>query len=405
VIARRPEPRDVIIVGAGPAGAALAALLRRRGRDVLVVDAARFPRDKTCGEAISPGAWPVLEEIGAAERVRALGPHPLRGMALTSPDRTSFRGDYPPGQPPGFALRRLALDVALVEHARELGAELRHTRVTGLVRERGVVRGVEATGPDGTRRRLEARVVVGADGRHSVVASALGLRRSHRLRRFAVRGHWEGVDGLGDHGEMHVGRGGYCGIAPLSATAANVAFVLDRREMGAAAGDVEGFYRREIRTRWPHIAERLARSRLLEPPRAIGPLAVGTRSVSDAGALLVGDSAGFFDPFTGEGVTLALRSAQLAASAIDRALHASRPGAATREIARYARARHRATRDKFRFNRILQLAVGWPDAGNLIARRLACRPELANRLVGIAGDFVPARDALGPRLVWELLRP
>ena len=66
--------------------------------------------------------------------------------------------------------------------------------------------------------------------------------------------------------------------------------------------------------------------------------------------------------------------------------------------------RRAATRDKFRFNRLLQIAVRWPTASNLLARRLARRPDLADRLVGIAGDFVPARTAFGPRFLWDLLR-
>jgi menaquinone-9 beta-reductase len=401
------EPRrDVIVVGAGPAGAALACLLRAQGHDVLLLDAARFPRDKVCGEGVSPRAWSVLEAFGAAERVRALTPHPLRGMALTAPDGTRFEGRYPGSQRPGFALRRLVLDAALVEHARARGVEVREgTRVTALLRHEGHVRGVVAETPAGPVS-LAARVVVGAEGRNSRVAASLGLRRPHRwLRRFAVRGYWEGMEGLGDHGEMHVGGGGYCGVAPLSPTLANVAFVLDPSALAEARGGLGSFYRRAIASRWPRLAERLARARLLEPPRAVGPLAVDARAVTGAGAVLVGDAAGFFDPFTGEGVTLALRSAELAAEAIGAALReANAAAAARRRLEDYARARHRETRDKFRFNRLVQLAVGWPEAGNRLAHRLARRPDLADRLVGIAGDFVPARDAFGPRFVWDLLR-
>jgi flavin-dependent dehydrogenase len=222
------------------------------------------------------------------------------------------------------------------------------------------------------------------------------------MRRFAVRGHWEGVAALGDVGEMHVGGGGYCGVAPLSPTFANVAFVLDRREMEPAGGDLETFYRESLNLRWPRLAERLSGARLVAPPQAIGPLALECRAVAAPGVLLAGDAAGFYDPFTGEGITLALRTAELAALALDGALGqgAQRP---VPRLTAYERSRREATRDKFRFNRLLQVAVGWPEAANAIARRLGRRPDLADRLVSIAGDFVPARAAFGPRFLWDLL--
>lgn len=398
------ERRDVVVVGGGPAGSAVACLLAHRGHDVLLLDSARFPRDKVCGEGVSPEAWRLLDSIGASGRVRDLAPHPLRGMRLVSPDGTAFRGEYRGRERPGFAVRRLALDAALLDAARAAGVEVREgARVTGLLREGEGVAGVVAE-RGAERRASRARVTVGADGRRSVVARSLSLLREHpRMRRFAVRGYWEGAEGLGDVGEMHVAAGGYCGVAPLSATLANVAFVLDRREMVPAAGDLEAFYRATLRRRWPRLAERLEGGHLDGPPRAIGPLALDCRAVTAPGAALVGDAAGFYDPFTGEGVTLALRTAELAAGAISAALARTAAAPAGR-LLRYERERAAATRDKFRFNRLLQVAVGWPDAANAVARRLARRPDLADRLVGIAGDFVPARTALGPGFLWDLLR-
>jgi flavin-dependent dehydrogenase len=119
--------------------------------------------------------------------------------------------------------------------------------------------------------------------------------------------------------------------------------------------------------------------------------------------VLIGDAAGFYDPFTGEGVTLALRGAELAAAAAGEALARGGREPLARLVG-YERARDEATRDKFRFNHRLQLAVSWPAAANAIARRLRRRPDLADRLVGVAGDFVPARAALGGSFLLELVR-
>ena len=85
---------DALIVGGGPAGSALACFLAARGVDTLVLEGARFPRDQICGESVSPEGWRILEAMGAAERVRALRPQPVRGMRLVSPDGTSFAGHY-----------------------------------------------------------------------------------------------------------------------------------------------------------------------------------------------------------------------------------------------------------------------------------------------------------------------
>jgi geranylgeranyl reductase family protein len=394
----RDEEREVVVVGAGPAGCATASFLRQRGHDVLLLDEARFPRDKVCGEGVSPEAWRLLGELGARDAVRALRPQPLIGMRLTSPAGVSFMGHYGADREPGFAVRRLALDHALLEAAGGQGVEVRPaTRVGDLLRREGRVEGVLVDGPSGPVR-IRARLVVGADGRHGQVGRRLGLLREHpRLRKYAVRGYWNGVEGLGPFGEMHVGGGGYCGIAPLGPAEANVTFVLDRRDMAAAAGDLESFYRMTL-GRWPRVAERLAGARLLDPPTAIGPLALEARRVTAPGALLVGDAAGFYDPFTGEGVTLALRGAELAAAAASPALLAGRI-----DFGAYERARRAATRHKFRLNRLLQTIVALPAISNAAAARLARRPDLADTLVGIAGDFIPARTALGPRFLASLL--
>lgn len=393
------ERHEVVVVGGGPAGSACALELRRLGHDVLLLDAARFPRDKVCGEGISPEAWPALQRLGLDSAVGALQPQPLLGMRLRSPGGTEARGQYGQGRA-GFAVERRRLDSALLESASAAGVEVRQgVRVTAPCLEGRRVCGVRASAAGGRETEISARLVIAADGRGSVVARRLGLLRDHPwLRKFAARGYWAGVEGLTAFGELHVGVRGYCGLAPLSGERANVTFVLDRRDFVTARGGLTGFYERALR-RWPALAERLEGARLEEPPRALGPLALASRGCWRPGLLLVGDAAGFFDPFTGEGVTLALRSASWAARAASRALLDGRLD----QLGDYARERTAATRDKFRLNRLLYLIVALPRVADQVARRLKRRPDLADRVVAIAGDFAPARGALSPRFLWALL--
>jgi flavin-dependent dehydrogenase len=395
--------RDVIVVGGGPAGAAASVFLRQQGFDVLLLDAARFPRDKVCGEGVSPEAWRLLGAMGARDDVADLGPHPLRGMRVVAPDGTAFQGSYRRGDEvlAGFALRRTRLDAALLGAARRAGVEVREgARVIGLLETGGGIAGVRLE----SGQPIPARWVLGCDGRWGVTARAVGgLRPARRFRRFALRIHLNGVAGLSNVGEMHVGHGGYCGLAPLPDGQANVAFVLDASAFRSAAGRLEAFAQETLEQRFPAIAARAREARPGGSPRAIGPLAVSVRRRARPGLLLLGDAAGFHDPFTGEGVTLALRSGELAAGPVGDALRGrcSTEAAAATYDAEY----QAATRDKFRLNRLLQALVALPPLAIAVARRLRERPRTSDELVGIAGDFVPARRALGPRFVLELLRP
>ncbi len=397
------ERREVLVVGGGPAGAAAALRFARAGHDVLLLDAARFPRDKVCGESLSPGAWPALDALEATDVVRGLHGQPVHGMQVTSPGGVSFRGHYRGAERVGLAVRRRALDHALLQAARAAGAEVREgARVVDLLRDaHGRVTGVAVAGEAAPSTSVTARLVIAADGRRGVVARRLGLLREHpRLRKFALRGYWDGMQGLGPWGELHVTHGAYCGVAPLGPTLANVAFVVDRGELGSLGGDVGAFYEHSLR-RWPRVHERLAGARQSEPPRVIGPLALQARAVWAPGVLLTGDAAGFFDPFTGEGITLALRGALWAFEVGARALRTADGPA---DLRAYAGLREAATRDKFRLNRLLYEALRHPAAADWLAARLAQRPRAADRLVGIAGDFVPVSDAWSLGLLAELLR-
>jgi flavin-dependent dehydrogenase len=149
-------------------------------------------------------------------------------------------------------------------------------------------------------------------------------------------------------------------------------------------------------TPFGELSRRLDRAEMLEPVQGVGPLASRVRAASGRGWLLVGDAAGFFDPFTGEGLYRALRGAHLAAEAVERALRGD-----PRTVENYACTRRQAFGAKERLTALIQVFVRVPGLMNYVVDRLQRRPPLAEQFARVLGDLAPAQTAD----VWGLLRP
>src|SRR6185503_8443600 len=220
--------RDVVVLGAGPAGSTTAALLAERGVDVLLLDRARFPRPKPCAEYLSPEATRVLDRLGLLPRIDAYGPAKLAGMRIVGPSGTDFTGRfvgshrYRGYSDFGLALPREVLDALIAETAVARGAEFRDGTRAEIARTTSEAIEV-STGPE----RIAARLVIAADGLNSRAARYCGLSRRRSLRRLAMVSHAKGVSGMGDVGEMHVARFGYVGLAIIGHGLTNVAVVVD----------------------------------------------------------------------------------------------------------------------------------------------------------------------------------
>ena len=381
---------DVVVVGAGPAGSATALLLARAGATVLMLDRARFPREKPCSEYLSPESSRVLARLGVLEAVAAAAPARLTGMKVVAPSGAAVVGRF---ENFSYALPRTRFDTILRDAAESGGVEVRErVKVEEVLYDRGAVAGVVARDTSsGTRDAYRARVVVGADGLRSIVARRLG--KVHRIgpRRIAFTAHVADVADVQDLGEMHVGRPGYVGFGPIGDGVTTVALVVPHRE--ARRG--ERFFA-EL-DRFPAIRGRFDPRRIVRPVMATGPFARWSRRAAAPGAVLVGDAADFFDPFTGQGIYSALRGAELAAAAItDRLV----TGASLRQ---YARARRREFTGKWLLERMIGIAVGWPALIERVVGRLIRRPELADLLVRATGNCIPARAALAPAVLAGLV--
>jgi geranylgeranyl reductase family protein len=372
---------DVIVCGAGPAGAVAATVLARGGARVLVVDRARFPRHKLCGDTINPGALAVLRRLGLSDRFEASALR-LDGMIVSGERGVRVRGVYGPGVHALSILRR-DLDAALVEGACAAGARVDDgVTVRGPLVEDGRpprVRGVILAGRDGREVRVPAPLVVAADGRRSRLAIPLGLaHQPRRPRRWAIGAYFSGADGLEPFGEMHVRRGGYLGVAPVPGDLANVCLVVPAgRDLADPAAVLRDAIARE-----PAVCGRFARAEMTGAPTVIGPLAVDAKAAGLDGLLLAGDAAGFVDPMTGDGLRFAVRGGELAAQA---AL-ASLAGRLPRPHRQLARARSREFATKWRFNRALRRLVGAGVTVEIAGVVASAAPWLLRRAIRFAGD-------------------
>jgi flavin-dependent dehydrogenase len=413
---------EVLIVGAGPAGSSAAWHLAQLGVDVTLLDRAQFPRDKVCAEYLSPQASRILSNMGALQTIESAGATQLSGMKVRAPNGCEILGHFMAQhgfrgfRDHGLGIRRTILDAALVDCARRAGVHVvEEMQVTDLVRDtQGRVMGVQVRDTPGIRTTgavpnmpptrtnpmatLNAQLVIGADGLRSVVGRRLGLiRRAWWPKRMAMVAHYHGVTGISEVGEMHVEPDGYIGLADVGAGMTNVALVVPIAQMHNVRHNLSinpsVFFERWLMSH-PQLALRFTHAEPVSDVRVTGPFATSARRAWAPGAALVGDAADFFDPFTGEGVYSALRGGELLAPLA--ADYVRAPSTALRRTAlpEYERARRREFSGKWMVERIIGAFVANPALMNHAARALSRRTDMADLLIGVAGDFVPAREVL-----------
>lgn len=309
---------DVIIIGAGPGGSATAYYLARHGLDVLFIDKSDFPRDKTCGDGLTPRALAVLEDMGLLNDLLQIGCR-VNSLEIAAPKGHAVAAPFPGknGQP-GYALTvpRLILDDAIRKLAIVNGAVFEHPlRVTDLITDHNSVLAIGKR--QGKTIKVRGRLAVIATGATIPLLMRIGILKKSPRMALAARAYFEGVKGLTNRMQLRfdgVPLPGYGWIFPLPNESANIGAGVF--PAGWAGGRLfgTGLQAYEAFIHAPALQHILARTRQVGPVKGY-PLRTDFATAPTYGErlLLVGEAAGLVNPLTGEGIDYALESGRLAA--------------------------------------------------------------------------------------------
>ena len=410
---RRPpaEEADVIVVGAGPAGATTAFYLAQSGLDVLLLEKARFPREKVCGDGLTPRAVKALVGMGISvteqdgwvrnKGLRVIGAG--KRMELPWPELASY---------PGYGLVRTRhdLDETLARRAQKAGARLLEgVTVTGPVLDErtGRITGVTARPSDnGDERTYAARVVVAADGNSSRLSVAMGLRkRDDRPLGVAVRTYYKTPRHDDDYLEswLDLWDGdrllpGYGWIFGMGDGTSNVGLGLLNTSAAFGHTDYHALLRQWLKgmpAEWGFTEE----NRTAPIRGAALPMGFNRTPHYYQGLLLVGDAGGMVNPFNGEGIAYAMESGEILARTITQALARARRAETERVLAGYPHALSEAYGGYYALGRVFVKAIGRPGLMRFATRHGMSRPALMGFVLKLLANLTDTRGDAADRLV------
>ena len=410
------DEADVIVVGAGPAGATTAFYLAQSGLDVLLLEKSRFPREKVCGDGLTPRAVKTLVGMGISvteqdgwvrnKGLRVIGAG--KRLELPWPELASY---------PGYGLVRTRhdLDETLARRAQQAGARLHEgVTVTGPVRSErtGRITGVVAkAGEGGEDRTYRARVVVAADGNSSRLSVAMGLpKRDDRPLGVAVRTYYRTHRHDDDYLEswLDLWDGdrllpGYGWIFGMGDGTSNVGLGLLNTSAAFGHTDYHALLRKWLKgmpAEWGFTEENRT-----QPIRGAAlPMGFNRTPHYHQGLLLVGDAGGMVNPFNGEGIAYAMESGEIVARTIVQALARSRRAETERVLAGYPDALSQAYGGYYALGRSFVKLIGKPTLMRIATKHAMSRPALMRFALKLLANLSDPRGDASDRLVNGLSR-
>jgi geranylgeranyl reductase family protein len=405
---------DFVIVGAGPAGSALSRHLADKGYRVILADREKFPRDKVCGDFLSPVSLRELENLGITHAAEFRQTQQVRSAGICMDGELLITSRIPQvkGFPPhGRVIPRRRLDNWLLSAARHSGVDvLEHHRAESYTAGKD---GVTVNFRHGNAlRTITARALIGADGSSSVIARVLrGYATPREDRIVAIRAYFEGVENLSDTAFLFFNTSsfpGYCWLFPTGPRSANVGFGFLSGTLPPAEINL-----RESLDRWiredPALNAHLRRARMVGKATS-WPLTIFNPHHPIAGdrVMLVGDAAGLINPLNGEGIQYALQSARWAADTLDEA--ARQDNFSGERLQEYAVKVHEGLRYDMAISRaVIQLIRNrtlnpvWMRTIRIVASRAGADPAYGDVIGGVLSGIMPVRRLMEPGVVGNTL--
>jgi len=408
---------DVIVVGGGPGGASCALFLKQRGRKTLMLEKETFPRDKICGDAISGKSMGILRDLGLDEGMEQVPHAKVTGVLFSAPNGDVLKIPFPDPnkvksgkfrRPKGFGFvsTRVNFDNYLFQKAKKVVDTIERFQVTDIIQENGYVKGVKGIHLDTKEEKeFRCRVLIGADGARSIVATKLGLNVTDPKHHIvAIRQYYKNVKGLTDEIEIHFVNGllpGYFWIFPLEDGLANVGSGMITEKMRKQKVNLKEATLKVIQNN-PLFKERFKDAELVDDFKGWTlPLGSKHRRSHGNGFVLIGDAASLIDPFSGEGIGNAMTSGKIATAVIDKALHANNYSANI--LAEYERNLRKELDPELKTSMYLQRIGSITPLLNLIISKAKRSKEIREMLSGMLANEEAKKQFYSPLFYLKML--
>lgn len=371
---------DVAIVGSGPAGSILAWKLSQNGNSIVVLEARTKVTRKVCGEYLCPMGVSLLKEVGLGEVLKDY--YSVLGMDIYTPRGIAVKSLFPETKKfkeKGVSLNRQSFDQALVDKAKTSGCEFQFGSTITDISFNGSFWTIVNSQGEVTRSRL----LVGADGRRSLVAKKLNLSTGEKSTKIAIHTWLKGANNLARKGQMHLfSDGSYIGIDPINEREVNISLVCDAdkvKEYKSAKNVLIHFLNKS-----EQLKELVNSCEEIEKVYSVFPVTHKVHDVISCQCALVGDAAGFLDPLTGEGIFNAIWSATTLADAV---INTSYTLNDSKSALSLYRQKHRSFfRQKKVINTIFQWLIKKPKLVELVGSLLKNSSKRSNAFIGIIGN-------------------